>query len=91
MASQTLIHADIFFFIASIGFTVVTIALLIGLFYIIRVVRSVDRITTKIEIGIDTVSDDAKDLVADLRDSMAFRMIFGGQRKRKKSSTEPKR
>lgn len=90
MASQTLIHADIFFFISSIGFTIVTIALLIGLFYIIRVVRSVDRITTKIEEGIDTVGDDAKNLISDLRDSVVFRMIFGG-RKRKMTSTEHKR
>ena len=90
MASQTLIHADIFFFISSIGFILVTIALLIGLFYIIRVVRSVDRITVKIEDGIDTVGDDAKNLISDLRDSMAFRMIFGG-RKRKITSTERKR
>jgi len=83
MQEQTLIHADMFFFISSIGFVLITIALLVGLAYIISILHKVRSITTKIEAGVDTVGDDAKNLISDLRDSTAFRMIFGGRKHKK--------
>jgi hypothetical protein len=84
MSTQTLIHADIFFFISSLGFVLVTLVILVGLFYIIRILQGVRRITDKIEAGIDTVGEDAKELVSDLRESMAFRMLFGGRKKKQR-------
>ena len=86
MPTETLIRADIFFFISSIGFILLTIALLTGLFYVIRIMKSVDRITAKIESGIDTAGDEAKEFIADLRDSTAFRMVFGSKRSKKTST-----
>lgn len=82
MQTETLIHADAFFFIASIGFIVVTILIAVGLVYIISILRSVRRITEKIETGINTVGEDAKELISDLRNSTAFRMLFGGRKKK---------
>ncbi len=82
MPSQTLIHADIFFFISSIGFTLVTLVILIGLVYVVSILRKVDRITGKIEAGVETMEEQTKEFVSDLRDSMAFRMLFGGRKRR---------
>lgn len=87
MSTQTLIHADIFFFISSLGFIVLTLISAVILVYVISILRSVRRITDKIERGIDTVSEDTKEFVADLQDSTAYRLLFG-VRKRKKSSSE---
>lgn len=90
MPTQTLIHADIFFFIASIGFVLITCILAVGLVYMIGILQSVRRITDKIESGIATVGEDAKELVSDLRESMAFRMLFGG-RKRNDATNKDKK
>lgn len=79
---QTLVHADIFFFISSVGFVLVTCVLLAGLMYMISILRSVRRITERIENGMDTVGEDARELVSDLRESAAFRMLFGGRKRR---------
>lgn len=79
---QTLIHADIFFFISSVGFVLVTCVLLVGLMYVISILRSVRRITERIENGMDTVGEDARELVSDLRESTVFRMLFGGRKRR---------
>lgn len=83
MQNQTLIHADTFFFISSVGFVVVTFLVTIGLIYIIRILHSVRRITEKVERGINTVEEDTKELVSDLRESMIFRMLFGGRKSKK--------
>jgi hypothetical protein len=90
MQTQTLIHADTFFFISSVGFTVLTILLAIGLVYIIRVLHRVRSITEKIEEGIDTVSEDTKELVSDLRESVVFKMIFGGRKHKKTTAKQSK-
>ena len=79
---QTLIHADIFFFISSVGFIIVTLVVLVGLAYIISILRKVDRITEKIETGIDSMEENTKEFVSDLRESMAFRLLFGARKKR---------
>lgn len=77
----TLQQADIFFFISSIGFIVLfVIALVLGL-YLIRIFKSVSRITEQVERDIDTIGDTAKDFVFDLRESPVFSLFF---RKRKK-------
>lgn len=83
MQSQTLAHADTFFLISSIGFIAVAALLIVGLAYMISVLRSVRRITEKIESGIETAEEDVKELVSDLRESAAFRMLFGGRGRRK--------
>lgn len=81
MPSQTLLHADIFFFIATIGFALITICLLICFIYIIGIFRNVKRITVKIEAGMSAVETETREMVEDLRDSMAFRMLFGTKAK----------
>lgn len=81
---NTLIHADIFFFISSIGFIVLTILLTIILVKIIQLVNRVDRISKKIENGMNTVTDDVKDLIEDLKDSPIFRFMFGILKRKKK-------
>ncbi|MDD5083401.1 MAG: hypothetical protein PHT88_00490 [Candidatus Moranbacteria bacterium] len=81
MQNQTLIHADTFFFISSVGFVVLTTLIAAGLLYIIGILRSVKRITDKIENGLDTVGEDMQELVSDLRESRVFRMIFGGRKR----------
>ncbi len=80
---NTLAHADTFFFIASIGFVVIFILLAIGLLYLIKILKSVARISLKVEKDIENIGDTAKDFVMQLWDSTIFSWIFGKKRKRK--------
>lgn len=90
MSSQTLVHADIFFFIATICFSLLTLFILIILVYIIGIMRRVKRITEKIESGMSAVQEDTKEFIADLQDSTAFRMIFGSKGRGGKSQDAKK-
>jgi len=78
---NNVIHADIFFFISSIGFVVLFIMLVIIGVYMIQLSRTVVRISKKVEQDIDTIGDTAKDLVLDLKENSIFSLLF---RKRKK-------
>jgi hypothetical protein len=77
MSNTTLIHADIFFFIASIGFILTTLLLAVIFGYLISTLRSVRRITGNIEAGMHSLSEDAKDLLDDLRNNLMYRLLFG--------------
>ena len=82
MQSQTLLHADIFFFVATIGFSLITICIFICLIYMIGIFRNVKRLTEKIESGMSAVELETREMVEDLRDSTAFKMLFGSKRKK---------
>jgi hypothetical protein len=58
---DTLIHADIFFFVTTIAVVVITIALAVLIVYLVKVFRSVRRIT-------DMVGDEAVLLRHDIAD-----------------------
>lgn len=85
MPSNTLIHADIFFFVATVGFAVLAIACLVFLLYAIIIAHNVKRLTEKIESGVATISEDAKDLVTDIRESILARFFLGKVKKEKRS------
>jgi len=74
---ETLIHADIFFFISSIGFIVLFAFGVIFLFHLVRIAASLARITKKAEKDIAELGDTAKELVSDLRENALFSWLFG--------------
>jgi len=78
---NNVIHADIFFFISSIGFVVCFILFIIIAVYLIAIFRNVAAITKKVERDVETIGDTAKELVLDLQNSSLFSLLF---RKRKK-------
>lgn len=79
---DTIIHADIFFFISSIGFVFFFILIFVTLFYLIRLLRSANKMAEKVEANIETISDEAKDLVLDFRDSPLVGFLFGKRKSR---------
>ncbi len=76
-------HADIFFFVATIGFIIIFILVAIGLIYLIALLRSIMHISLKIEKDIENIGDTAKEFVARLWESALFSWMFGKKRKRK--------
>ena len=80
---NTLLHADIFFIISSIGFVIFFILIAMILSSILRLTKKVERIAEKVEQKVDAFGDEAEELLADLQDSLIFRMFFGGRSARK--------
>jgi uncharacterized protein YoxC len=77
-------HANVFFLVSTIGFIIIFILVIIALIYVIKLLASVGRISTKIEKDIDNIGDTAKDFVMQLWDSTIFSWIFGKKRKSRK-------
>jgi len=74
-----------FFFISSVGFAIVAILVAVVLFYLIRSLKTFDRILSKMEDGVDNLGDTAKDMIDDVRDSIVYSFLFGRKRRRRKN------
>lgn len=79
-----IMQSNIFFFISSLGFIILFLLLAIVLFYAIRAFKTWDRILSKLENNIGAISDTAKDMVEDVRDSTVFRLLIGRKKKHHK-------
>lgn len=77
----TLEHADMFFFISSIGFTVIAIIIVIALIYITLAIKAFTRLIDKIEASIDSLSDTTQELIEEMRNSIIFRLLAGKRKK----------
>lgn len=68
MPNESLIHADIFFFISTISFVVISIGVGISFFYVIKILRNVRDITDKVNKESDELISDIRHLRRALRD-----------------------
>ncbi len=68
MPNESLIHADIFFFISTVSLVVLTIAAGIALFYVIKILRNARDISDTIKAESGEIVADSKRLRAALRD-----------------------
>ncbi len=85
---DTLMKADIFFFISSISAVVLTIFAIIALYYLIRVLRDFSEISDTLKRGVDKASGHLDDLVDMLMSNALFRFFFGKKRTRKNSKKD---
>jgi hypothetical protein len=77
MFSSEILHANIFFFIATVGVVVLSLLAAIALFYIVKILRAVSRITERIERGSETVVEDVKRLRAYVAEGSLISQIVG--------------
>ncbi|HEY0908153.1 MAG TPA: hypothetical protein VGE35_02275 [Candidatus Paceibacterota bacterium] len=68
MPNESLIHADIFFFISTIALVLISIGIAIALFYAIRILRDASEVSEKIRTESGEIVSDLKKLRANLRD-----------------------
>ena len=86
---DSLIHADIFFFITSIAVVVVTVVFIIASFYLIPTLKNLRDVSRTLKRGVDKAEESIEDAYGSLEDSRIFRFIFGGhKRKHKKRPVE---
>ena len=80
-------QSEVFFIISSVGFVMLSILVAIFLFYLIRAMRTIDRVIERAEKEVDTISDATKELIDDVRDSTIFHFLF---KKKKPKSVRSK-
>jgi ABC-type siderophore export system fused ATPase/permease subunit len=68
MPNETLIHADVFFFITTIVLVLVSIGVLIALYYVIRILKNARDISDKIKSESTEVISDVKALRLAIKD-----------------------
>jgi hypothetical protein len=68
MPNDSLIHADIFFFISTIALVLISIGIVVVLVYVIKILRNVGEVTDKIKMESGEIVADLKLLRASLRD-----------------------
>jgi MFS superfamily sulfate permease-like transporter len=78
-------HADLFFFVATIGFVIIFVLFAIALGYLISLFKSILKITKIIEKDIETIGDTTKEFIMQLWDNQIFSWLFGAKKKKKKS------
>jgi uncharacterized protein YoxC len=59
---DTLIHADIFFFISTIALVIISIGIVISLVYVIRILRNVSEVSDKVKEESTEILSDVKEL-----------------------------
>lgn len=86
---NTLIHADIFFFVTTIAVIIFTILASIAMYYLIGALKNFKKITKNLEHRIDQagdqISDEADYLKNRLHDSFIFNLIFAKKRAKNNS------
>lgn len=85
---DTLIQADIFFFISAVGTIILTILAAVALYYLIRILRDFSNISDTLKRGVDKASGHLDELVDMLMGNALFRFFFGKKRTRKNSKKD---
>jgi hypothetical protein len=74
---DTLIHADIFFFVTTIALVVVTIGICIALFYVIKILRDVRAISETARVESKLIAGDVEKLRNNIRvNGLNFPALF---------------
>ena len=83
---NTLIHADVFFFITSIAVVFVSAFLIIALYYFISMLRRLRNLSEKLKENIGEASEDVQEMAEQIKESPIFNFLFPKKRKKKKKA-----
>lgn len=85
---ENLIQSEIFFFISSVSFIILTILLVVACIYIISILQDFKSISRKIKNGADYAGDHMEELAKNIEDSSFYKFIFGKKRKSRKNKND---
>jgi uncharacterized membrane protein YgaE (UPF0421/DUF939 family) len=72
---NTLIHADVFFFVSTIVFTIIGLGIAIALFYVIKILRTLNDVSKKVKEESDGIIADVHALRGSIK-SEGFKMKY---------------
>lgn len=88
---ESILKSDIFFFIASISVTIVTIVFLVAGFYFIRMIRNFYKISETLRMYTKDTENELKEMGSHIRQSPLFTFIFGKEKVKRESERSSKK
>lgn len=79
---DTLMKANVFFFVTTIAVVLVTLAILVVSFYVVKALEQARCVLEEVEEHVGETSDEVKELIFDLRESFVYRFLFKKKRKK---------
>lgn len=86
---ETFIKADIFFFVTTIAVVLITVGMIFVFFHLAKFLATCNRIAKNVELKATEISGEAKELIADVRESFLFRLLFPKPKKPAKKKKKP--
>lgn len=87
---ESLLKADIFFFITSIAVILCTIVFIIAGYYMIKTMKNISAISESLKNTVENTSSELAEMSEHVRDSAIFSFIFG-KKKVKKATSKAKK
>ncbi len=84
---ETLVKADIFFFVTTIAVVLVSIFLGVALYYAIVALRKIRELCDMVEKNIDTTNEELKGIISRIKESFLFNLLFAKKTLKKKRSS----
>ncbi len=81
---ETIIHADIFFFVTTIAVVLFSILIIIVIFYLREILSNFRDISRILKSGVENAGERVEGVLEDVEDSAIYRFIFGKKRKTKR-------
>lgn len=80
---DSVMKADIFFFISSIAVIVLTVGVLIGLYYVTRSLQRLERLAKRLEEKMYAATEDVQELGEGIKESFLYKLIFKKKKRAK--------
>ncbi len=80
---ENILQSEIFFFISSISFIILSILLAVAVINIISILRDFKSVSRKIKNGADYAGEHVEELAKNLEETTLYKIIFGKKRKTK--------
>ena len=87
---NTLIHADIFFFITSIAVVMTIVIMLVISFYLIPTLRNFRDVSRTLKRGVDKAEESIENVYGRVEDSPIYRFVFGRSKKKHNNNNKTK-
>jgi hypothetical protein len=88
---ESILKADIFFFIASISVVIITLILLVAGFYFIKILRNFYKISNILKNTTEDAEIELREMGSHIRQSPLFTFIFGKKKVRKEPERHSKK
>lgn len=82
---ETVLKADIFFFVATLAVVVITVLLIIAIRAFIKMLHRIKNFVDTIEADAVGASETVREMAEQVRESLVFNFIFARRKRKKKS------
>ena len=88
---ESILKADIFFFISSISVVIITLVLLVAGFYFIKIIRNFYKISNILKDYTENANKELRDMGDHVRNSPLFTFLFGKEKRKSEPEKHSKK